>query len=82
MFGFFKKRNSKKIALPALMDLNNISLQEGDRVAALRYDLGDCKLLIINDQYIYESEDNGEQVSWLKMIDASTDRQKVEKIVS
>ncbi len=68
--------------MPVLMDLNNISLQEGDRVAALRYNLGDCKLLIINDQYIYESEDNGEQVSWLKMIDASTDRQKVEKIVS
>ena len=82
MFGFFKRNNSKKIAMPELVDLENHPIQEGDRVMAFRYDLGVCKLRIIDDKYIYESEESGEQVNWLKMIDASTDRQKVEKIVS
>lgn len=82
MFGFFKRNKSKKIAMPELVDLNNNTLQEGDLVKALRYDLGVCKVLILDGKYIYESESSGEKVSWVKMIDASTDRQKVEKIVS
>lgn len=67
--------------MPELVDLNNNAIQEGDQVNALRYDLGVCKLLVIEEKYYYESIDNGKQVIWLKMIDASTDRQKVEKIV-
>lgn len=79
MFGLFKK---KKVGptLPTLKDLENNPLKEGDIVEALRYDLGQCKLLIINDTYIYESLDTGTQVSWLKMIDASTENQKVKKL--
>lgn len=82
MFGFFKRDKNKKVAMPELVDLENHIIQEGDRVTAMRYELGVCKLIVVDDKYIYESEDNGEQVSWLKMIDASTDRQKVKKIVS
>ena len=82
MLGFFKKDKNKKPSLPDLVDLKNNTILEGDRVTALRYDLGTCKLIVVDDKYLYESEDSGEQVSWLKMIDASTDRQKVEKIVS
>ena len=82
MFGLFKRNKSKKIAMPELVDLNNNSIQEGDLVTALRYELGICKVIILDGKYIYESEGDGKQVSWVKMIDASTDRQKVEKIVS
>ncbi len=78
MFGLFKKKENKD-KLPQLMDLNNNPLKEGDIVEALRYELGRCKLLLINEQYIYESIETGKQVSWLKMIDASTDNQKVKK---
>ncbi len=78
MFGWFKKKD-KKEKLPQLLDLNNTPLQEGDIVDALRYELGKCRLLLVDEEYIYESIDTGEQVSWLKMIDASTDNQKVKK---
>ena len=81
MFGIFKKSKSKKNVLPELLDLQNQPILEGDKVTALRYDMGICKVMVIEDKYIYESEANGKQISWLKMIDASTDRQKVEKIV-
>lgn len=82
MFGFFKRDKSKKNTMPELVDLKNNTILEGDRVTALRYELGVCKLIVVENKYLYESEDSGEQVSWIKMIDASTDRQKVEKIVS
>ncbi|MCG8389798.1 MAG: hypothetical protein MJA30_29875 [Cytophagales bacterium] len=78
MFGLFKKKE-KKDKLPQLLDLNSEPLQEGDIVEALRYELGKCRLLRVNEEYIYESLDSGKQVSWLKMIDASTDNQKVKK---
>lgn len=78
MFGLFKKKE-KKDELPQLLDLNNNPLVEGDIVEALRYELGKCKLLLVDEQYVYESISTGKQVSWLKMIDASTDNQKVKK---
>ena len=81
MFGLFKKKE-KKDKLPQLMDLNNNPLMEGDLVEALRYELGRCKILLIDEQYVYESVSSGKQVSWLKMIDASTDNQKVKKVES
>ncbi|ELR68094.1 hypothetical protein C900_01173 [Fulvivirga imtechensis AK7] len=81
MFGLFKKKK-KEPGLPAINDLDNNPLKEGDLVEALRYDLGQCKLLVVDNAYIYESLSSGKQVSWLKMIDASTDNQKVKKILS
>ena len=43
----------------------------------------DLKALIIQSEngIEYESVENGKKVSWLKMIDASTDKQKVRKIL-
>lgn len=78
MFGLFK--NKKKESLPQLFDLNNNPLIPGDEVEVLRYDMGVCKLIQNENSFYYESLKTGEQVSWLKMIDASSDRQKVKKI--
>jgi len=79
MFGFLKKKK-EKATLPELTDLNNEPLKVGDLVDALRYNLGRSKLVIEENTYYYVSEANGQKVSWLKMIDASTDNQKVKKV--
>lgn len=47
---------------------------------SLRYELGECKVLETDTGWMYEAIDGGHQVSWVKMIDASTERQKVKKI--
>ncbi|TRX61230.1 hypothetical protein FNH22_04020 [Fulvivirga sp. M361] len=79
MLGWFKKKD-KKDKLPQLMDLNSNPIQAGDIVEALRYDLGRCELILVNEQFLYRSIESGKEVSWLKMIDASTDNQKVKKV--
>ena len=79
MFGIFKKKE-KKPKPPELNDLNNTPLREGDIVEALRYDLGKCKVALEHTTYYYISLNDGRKVSWLKMIDASTDNQKVKKV--
>ncbi len=78
MFGLFKKK--KKDTLPQLTDLDDKLLVPGDIVEVLRYELGTSKLILVDDVYFYESIKTGEKVSWLKMIDASSDRQKVKKV--
>ena len=78
MFGLFKKKETNN--LPQLSDLDDNPLNQGDIVEVLRYELGKCKLILLDNVYYYESLENGKQVSWLKMIDASSDRQKVKKI--
>jgi len=82
MFNLFKKgkHNKDKAKLPTLMDLNNQPIQEGDIVESLRYDLGRCKVHRVGNGYEYESLETGDKVSWVKMIDATTENQKVEKI--
>jgi hypothetical protein len=85
MFNFFKKKNKpeeSKTPPPQLADINQFPLQEGDMVEALRYDLGKCKLVRGEKGYVYESLATGEQVSWLRMVDAITQLQKVKKIMS
>ncbi|MEQ8924866.1 MAG: hypothetical protein RLO81_03575 [Fulvivirga sp.] len=79
MFGLFKKK--EKDTLPALFDLDNNPLMEGDLVEVLRYELGKSKLILVDKVYYYQSVKSGKQISWLKMIDASSDRQKVKKIL-
>ena len=81
MFNLFKKKRKEEPNLPELVDLNNLPLQEGDEVESLRYDLGRCRLILSDGSYVYESLTSGERVSWLKMIDAATENQKVKKIV-
>ena len=55
-------------------------IEEGDFVDALRYDMGKSKVLLEGLQYFYESETTGQKVSYVKMIDASTENQKVKKL--
>lgn len=63
-----------------MADLNGVPLSAGDMVESLRYDLGVC--LIVEDEkgLVYKSLENNKQVSWVKMVDASTKFQKVKKI--
>ena len=80
MFGLFKKNGKKKKATRVLADLDGNALVAGDHVISMRYELGDCQILETEAGLVYESIKTGTQVSWVKMIDASTDRQKVKKI--
>lgn len=74
MFNFLKKKKERQ-----LYDLDGNLLQEGDMVLSLRYDLGECKIVKTENGIEYRSLETGEQVSWLKMIDAATERQKVKR---
>lgn len=47
---------------------------------AHRYELGRATLILENNSYQYRSLESGKTVSFHLMIDASTQRQKVEKI--
>lgn len=81
MFKLFKKKENNQKPRPKLEDINHQPLKVGDKVESLRYNLGLCEIqLDDNDQVVYFSLVNGEKVSWLKMIDAATDCQKVKKI--
>jgi len=82
MFQLFKKNSSAKKKQPKLADLDGNPLKEGDVVESLRYELGKCRILLSEEGYIYESLDTGKRVSWAKMIDATTENQKVRKIES
>lgn len=73
MFGLFKKKE-KEIKLT---DLDGNRLKDGDIVVSLRYDLGECRLVKTENGYEYQSLSTDEKVSWLKMIDAATECQKV-----
>lgn len=79
MFGLFKKKKKKKHQ-PILADLNQEPLQAGDIVEALRYGLGKCRIITDEKGLVYESIENGKQVSWHLMVDAATDLQKVKKL--
>ena len=82
MFNLFKRKKARDNhqARPQLLDLDKNPLHPGDTVESLRYDLGACKLILEDDTYYYESLESGEKVSWIRMIDAATEMQKVKKI--
>jgi hypothetical protein len=75
MFGLFKKRKKELV----LYDLEGNPLSDGDIVLNLRYDLGECRLVKTDNGFEYHSITGDAKVSWLKMIDATTERQKVRK---
>ena len=79
MLDLFNRK--KKKPLPQLVDIDNNPLLPGDRVMTQRYDLGECELLLEEDICYYRSLKTGERVIWVKMIDASTERQKVKKVI-
>lgn len=61
------------------IDLNGNILNDGDKVFSLRYELGDCTVVTGENGYEYESVETKKRVNWTLMIDAATERQKVEK---
>lgn len=81
LLNFFKNNKKEKNNLPPLADLDDLPLKEGDVVYSHRYDLGECRIIRTENGIEYESLATGERVSWLRMIDAATDRQKVNKII-
>jgi len=77
MFGFFKKKKKELI----LLDLEGNLLADGDIVESLRYDMGESKLVKTDSGFEYQATASDKKVSWLKMIDAATERQKVRKLL-
>ena len=75
MFGIFKKKKKELV----LYDLEGNALEEGDIVLSLRYDMGECRLVKTENGFEYQSIEGDTNMSWLKMIDAATERQKVRK---
>jgi hypothetical protein len=75
MFGIFKKKKKELV----LYDLEGNALEEGDIVLSLRYDMGECRLVKTENGFEYQSIEGDTKMSWLKMIDAATERQKVRK---
>jgi hypothetical protein len=63
-----------------MKDLDGNILMKGDMVQALRYELGVCRILEDEKGFLYESLETNKQVSWIKMVDATTKFQKVRKI--
>ena len=76
MFGLFKKKPKEKQP-PQLQDLNGKPIKEGDKVTSLRYELGICTVALEGLEYFYVSDESGEKVSYVKMVDAITESQKV-----
>jgi hypothetical protein len=72
MFGIFKKKKEQ-----VLLDLDGNPLNEGDIVQNYRYEMGECRLVKTAAGFVYDSLADGRQVSWVRMIDAATERQKV-----
>ena len=75
MFGIFKKKKKELV----LFDLEGNPLADGDIVLSLRYEMGDCKLVKTENGFEYHSLEGDARMTWLKMIDAATERQKVRK---
>jgi len=81
MFGLFKKKKKEEKKLE-LLDLYQNQLNIGDKVESLRYDLGISTLINDEDGLYYQSDTDGRKVHWTRMIDASTQFQKVKKLDS
>lgn len=76
MFGLFGKKKKKQ----QLKDYDGNPINVGDKVHSLRYELGDCILVEGEKGIEYESIKTGKRVSYVWMIDAHTENQKVRKI--
>jgi len=78
--GLFKSKKGKsKIQFN---DLEGQALKTGDHVMSFRYDMGECRIVETETGLAYESLATGQQVSYVKMIDAATGYQKVKRLES
>ena len=78
--GIFKRKKAKSKIQFA--DLEGQPLKEGDHVMSHRYDLGECRIVKTDSGMAYESLATGQQISYVKMIDAATGYQKVKRLES
>jgi len=78
MLGIFKKKKKELV----LFDVEGNALAEGDIVLSLRYNMGESKLVKTENGFEYQSLAKDIQITWLKMIDAATERQKVRKKIT
>lgn len=79
MFGLFKKKKDNHLNVQ-FVDLDGNKLKAGDIVMSQRYDLGKCVIVQENQGFFYESLETHKRVSWALMVDAATERQKVNKL--
>jgi hypothetical protein len=78
--GLFKRKKGKgKIQFA---DLEGQPLKAGDNVMSHRYDMGECRIVETETGLAYQSLATGQQVSYVKMIDAATGYQKVKRLES
>lgn len=78
--GLFKSKKGKsKIQFN---DMEGQALKAGDHVMSHRYDMGECRIVETETGLAYESLATGQQVSYVKMIDAATGYQKVKRLES
>ena len=80
MVGLFSKKSSKSKL--KFVDFDGQPLKEGDTVMSMRYELGECRVINTEQGMAYESISGGQQVSYIKMIDAATGYQKVKRLES
>jgi len=78
--GLFNRKKSK--GRIQFADLEGQPLKEGDHVMSLRYDMGECRIVDTDSGMAYVSLATGQQVSYVKMIDAATGYQKVKRLES
>jgi hypothetical protein len=78
MAGLFRKKSGR--GKLQFVDLEGQPLKDGDTVMSLRYDLGECRIIKTDQGMVYESLASGQQISYVKMIDAATGYQKVRKL--
>ena len=76
---FNRKKGKSKIQF---VDLEGQVLKAGDHVMSHRYDMGECRIVGTDTGMAYESLATGQQVSYVKMIDAATGYQKVKRLES
>ncbi len=80
MVGLFSKKSHKSKL--KFVDFDGQPLKEGDTVMSMRYELGECRIINTEQGMTYESISGGQQVSYIKMIDAATGYQKVKRLQS
>ncbi len=81
-FGLFRKNRFPSGKSVSFCDFDGNEIKEGDIVLSPRYDLGECRIMKVQQGIVYKSLADSRTVSWTKMIDAGTGYQKVRKLES
>ena len=80
MAGLFSKKSRR--GKVQFVDIEGQALKAGDTVLSYRYDLGECRIINTDEGLAYESLATGQQVLYVRMIDAASGFQKVKRLGS